>query len=148
MDYIKIRFSDDFDELASNPDRSFTDMFHAVNPQFKLGDQSWNPAVDIYQTPIEMIIRVEMAGVEKEDLSVEINHRTVRIRGRRCELPRLADSGYRLAEIQYGRFERILSFPEPIDTDTVSSSYLNGFLEIHVTRLKREKAYKIPIQNG
>ena len=96
----------------------------------------------------EMIIRMEIAGVEKEDLSVEINSRAIRIRGRRRELPRLADSAYRLAEIQYGRFERILYLPEPIDTDTVSSSYLNGFLEIHMTRFKREKTHRIPIQNG
>lgn len=148
MDYIKIRFGDDFDELASNLDRSFSDMFHTIKPQFKLADQSWNPAVDIYQTPREMIIRVEIAGVEKEDLSVEINSRAIRIRGRRRELPRLADSAYRLAEIQYGRFERILYLPEPIDTDTVSSSYLNGFLEIHMIRFKREETHRIPIQNG
>lgn len=148
MDYIKIRFGDDFDELASNLDRSFSDMFHAIKPQFKLTDQSWNPAVDIYQTPKEIIIRVEIAGVEKEDLSVEINSRAIRIRGRRRELPRLADSAYRLAEIQYGRFERVLYLPEPIDTDTVSSSYLNGFLEIHMSRFKQEETHRIPIQNG
>lgn len=148
MDYIKIRFGDDFDDLASNLDRSFDEMFHAVKPQFKLADQSWSPAVDIYQTPKEMIIRVEIAGVEKEDLSVEINSRAVRICGQRRELPHLAESGYRLAEIQYGRFERILYLPVPIDTDMVSSSYLNGFLEIHMTRFKRERTHRIPIQNG
>ena len=147
MDYIKIRFSDDFDELASNLDRSFSEMFNAMKPQFKLADQAWSPAVDIYQTPKEMIIRVEIAGVEKEDLSVEITNRAIRIRGQRLELPRLADSVYRLAEIQYGRFERVLYLPEPIDTNAVSSSYLNGFLEIHVTRFKKKRIHKIPIQS-
>lgn len=148
MDFIKIRFSDDFDELASNLDRSFSEMFNAMKPQFNLADQSWNPAVDIYQTPKEMIIRVEVAGVETEDLSVEINNRALRICGQRRELPRLTDSVYRLAEIQYGRFERVLYFPEPIDTEAVSSSYVNGFLEIHVTRFKQNIVHKIPIQSG
>jgi len=147
MDYIKIRFGDDFDEVASNLDRSFSDMFHAMNPQFQIANQTWNPSVDIYQTPKEMVIRVEIAGVEKENLSVEVNSRALRIRGRRRELPRLADAAYRLAEIQYGRFERILYLPEPIDTNTVSSSYLNGFLEIHMTRSEEDKTHRIPIRN-
>ena len=147
MDYIKIRFGDDFDEVASNLDRSFSDMFHAMKPQFQIASQAWNPSVDIYQTPKEIVIRVEIAGVEKEDLSVEVNSWALRIRGRRRELPRLADAAYRLAEIQYGRFERILYLPDPIDTNTVSSSYLNGFLEIHMTRSEKEKTHRIPIRN-
>ena len=148
MDYIKIRFGDDFDELTSSLDRSFADMFNDLKPQFRLAGQSWNPSVDIYQTPKEMIIRMEIAGVEKEDLSIEINSRAARIRGRRRELPRLADSAYRLAEIQYGRFERILYLPEPIDPNRVTSTYQNGFLEIHMARLRGDITHKIPIQNG
>ncbi len=148
MDYIKIRFGGDFDDLTSNLDRSFSDMFSDLKPQFRLANQSWNPAVDIYQTPKEMIVRMEIAGVEKEDLSIEINSRAVRIRGRRSELARLADSAYRLAEIQYGRFERVLYLPEPIDPQSVTSTYLNGFLEIHMARFRQEKTHKIPIQNG
>ena len=148
MDYIKIRFGSDFDDLTSNLDRSFADMFNDLKPQFRLANQSWNPSVDIYQTPSEMIIRMEIAGVEKEDLSVEINRRAVRVRGRRGELPHMADSAYRLAEIQYGSFERVLYLPEPIDPESVTSTYSNGFLEIHMTRSRREKIHKIPIQNG
>lgn len=148
MDYIKIRFGGDFDDLTSNLDRSFSDMFSDLKPQFRLANQCWNPAVDIYQTPKEMIVRMEIAGVEKEDLSIEINSRAVRIRGRRSELARLADSAYRLAEIQYGQFERVLHLPEPIDPQSVTSTYLNGFLEIHMARFRREKTHKIPIQNG
>ncbi len=148
MDYVKIRFGRDFDGQTSNTDCSFGDMYHTMKPQFTLADQSWNPAVDVYQTPRRIIIRMEIAGVEKEDLSVEVNSKAARIRGQRRELAREANSAYRLAEIRYGRFERILYFPEPIDTDGVSSSYKNGFLEIRLVRIKQEKAHKIPIDRG
>jgi HSP20 family protein len=148
MDYVKIRFDRDFDGQASNTDCSFGEMYHTMKPQFILADQSWNPAVDVYQTPLKIIIRMEIAGVEQEDLRVEVNSKAVRICGQRRELTREANSAYRLAEIRYGRFERILYLPEPIDADGVSSSYKNGFLEIQLVRLKQESVHKIPIDRG
>ncbi len=148
MDYVKIRFDRDFDGLTSGGDRSFDGMYQTLTPQFTLTDQSWNPAVDVYQTPKRTIIRMEIAGVAKEDLSVEVNRRAVRICGKRRELPRRKNAAYRLAEIRYGRFERIVYLPEAIDTDEVSSTYTNGFLEIRLARLKSAKVRKIPIRQG
>ena len=148
MDYVKIRFDHDFDGSASNTGRSFDEMYHTINPQFTLADQSWNPAVDVYQTPEKTIIRMEIAGVRKKDLNVEVNSKAVRIRGKRRELSRRQGAAYQLAEIRYGRFERILCFPEPIDTEEVSSSYTNGFLEIRLTRLNQADVRKIPVHRG
>jgi HSP20 family protein len=89
-----------------------------------------------------------MAGVTKEDLEVEINNKAVRISGQRSEGTRMERSTYRLAEIQYGRFERFLFLPCMIDTEVVSSSYSNGFLEIRLAKLHPERAYKVPIEEG
>jgi HSP20 family protein len=147
MDYVKIRFDRDFDGPASNMDRSFDEMYSTMKPQFMLADQSWNPDVDVYQTPEKTIIRMEIAGVEKEDLQVEVSRKAVRIRGQRRELSHQMDSVYRIAEIRYGRFERILYLPNAIDTNGVSSSYTNGFLEIRLARLNQPEIHKIPIHH-
>ena len=90
----------------------------------------------------------EVAGVDQDNLDVEINSRAVRIQGRRSPMPRIEKASYLLAEIQYGRFERILYLPARIDTEVVSSSYTNGFLQIRLAKLPRDVAHKIPIEDG
>ncbi len=147
MDYIKIRFGDDFEQAASRFEKTVENMFRAVSPMFSLCERAWTPQMDIYESSQEIIIRAEIAGVEKEDLEVEINTKAVKISGSRCELPRIEHATYRLAEIQYGNFERTLYLPAPIDTEIVTSSYSNGFLQIRLAKLAQDKVHKIPIDS-
>ncbi|MBC2695800.1 MAG: Hsp20/alpha crystallin family protein [Desulfobacteraceae bacterium] len=138
MDYIKIRFSDNFDELGSKIEKTIEYMFRSMNPIFSLSECTWKPQVDIYEIPGEIIIIAEIAGVNKENLEIEISRKAVKIYGYRTELPRVENIKYRLAEIQYGKFERILFLPASIDIDKVTASYLNGFLQIRLAILPKE----------
>ena len=104
--------------------------------------------MDIYETVDEIIILAEIAGVSKDDLEVEINRKAVKIYGNRRPVHRLNNSTYRLAEIQYGKFERILFLPTPIDTEMVSASFLNGLLQIHLAKIPVDVIHKIPIKDG
>jgi len=145
MDYIKIRFSNDFGEIASSLEKTIEDLFRSTNQVFTFSERTWKPQMDIYETLDEVIILAEVAGVDKEDLGVEISSRAVKISGKRSEIARMNDANYRLAEIQYGKFERILYLPTPIDTEVVSASYSNGFLDIRLAKLPKNKTYKISI---
>ena len=148
MDYIKIRFSNDFDPLGSNQDETIDDMFRSMNPLFTISERAWKPQMDIYETAQEIIIRAEIAGVDKDNLEVEISSRAVKIYGTRTEPTGDQNATYRLAEIQYGKFERILYLPAPIDTDIVSTSYTNGLLQIHLAKIPLDQTYKVPIADG
>jgi len=150
MDYIKIRFGNDFDQLSSKLDKTFEEMFRprSVSPMFTSSERSWSPQMDIYETPEEIIIQAEIAGVDKENLEVEISSKAVRIYGKRSEIPLVKNTTYRLAEIQYGKFERILFLPTPVDTELVTSSYSNGFLKIRLSKLPVDVTHKIPISDG
>ena len=150
MDYIKIRFGNDFDQLASKLDKTFEEMFRSrlMSPMFTSSERTWSPQMDIYETQDEIIIQAEIAGVDKENLEVEISSKAVRIYGKRSEIPLVKNATYRLAEIQYGNFERILFLPTPIDTDIVTSSYSNGFLKIRLSKLPVDVTHKIPISDG
>jgi len=150
MDYIKIRFGNDFDQLTSRFDKTFEEMFRPrpVSPMFTSSERTWNPQMDIYETQDEIIIQAEIAGVDTENLEVEINSKAVRIYGKRSEMPLIKNATYRLAEIQYGKFERILFLPRPVDTEVVTSSYSNGFLKIRLSKLPVDVTHKIPISDG
>ena len=145
MDYIKIRFTKDFDQLGSTFEKKVEDLFRTINPMFSIAEQKWKPQMDMYETPEEIIIMGEIAGVNKEDLELEISSKAVRVKGNRIQFPRIDNAKYRLAEIQYGKFERVLYLPSPIDPEVVSASYANGFLQVRLAKLELNKTFKVPI---
>lgn len=150
MENSKYRLGDPFDSFGSHLEKTLQDFFRPrpVNPMFACKDCSWVPQMDMYETDTEVHIWAELSGVEKNDLEVEINSKAVRIFGHRKELPRPPQGTYRLAEIRYGKFERVLYLPSPVDTNTVSSTFSNGFLTIQMTKLQVHKTHKIPISDG
>lgn len=147
-DFIKIRFTNDFGQIASQLEKTVESIFRSTRPMFADTEHAWKPQMDIYETPEEIIILAEIAGVDKENLDVEISSKAVKIYGNRTEMPRIENARFRLAEIQYGRFERILFLPSPIDPEIVSASYVNGFLRIRLAKMPLDKTYKITITDG
>jgi HSP20 family protein len=63
-------------------------------------------------------------------------------------MSRQDSSTYRLAEIQYGPFERVLYLPAPIDTEVVGSDYTNGFLQLRLVKLPAHQTYRVPVKEG
>ena len=104
--------------------------------------------MDMNETTDEIVIQADVAGIDKDDLEVEISSKAVRIQGKRIARHCTNETTFRLAEIQYGNFERILFLPSPIDPEVVSASYSNGLLEIRLAKMPIEKTHKIPISDG
>jgi len=147
MEYIKIRFGKNLEEMHSRLQRTVDEMFRRVNPMLVLQEQAWRPQMDIYETPEEIIIVGEISGVEKEDLEVELDRGAVRISGRRRAIPHVPGMRYHLAEIAYGSFERILLLPVPINPEDVTASYSNGLLTITMTKKPRDQVHRVPIED-
>ena len=147
MEFFKIRFGNDLDELNSKLERTLEDML-GISPSFTLSERAWRPPMDMYETPEEVVILAEIGGVDKEDLEVEISSKAVRIQGRRVAPASGPNHTYRLAEIQYGRFERVLFLPAPIDPEIVSAAYTNGMLEIRLAKLPPETMRNVAVAEG
>ncbi len=145
MDYIKIRFGSDLDQLSSEFKKNIEEMFRSMSPRFTCTECSWTPPMDIYETPDEIVVLAEIAGVHKKDLDIEINSKAVKITGKRYDMPRSKDATYRLAEIQCGKFERILFLPVPINTEKVTAAYEDGMLHIKLAKQPAEKPHRISI---
>ena len=150
MDYIKIQFGDDFNRMGARLEKTIHDIFRPrpVNPMFACSDCSWVPPMDIYETETEIFIWAELAGVNKEDLGVEINSKAIRIHGLRRELPRPQDGTYRQAEIRFGRFERVIYLPAPVDTEVVASVFNNGLLAVRMLKQPLQQTHNVPIADG
>ncbi len=149
MDFIKIRFMDERGvadtEFQGNIGEELLRIF---NPACAKHRHTWKPPVNIYETDQEVTIVVELAGVRDEDVHLEVSHQTIKITGKRYERPRAENSRYRLAEITYGHFQRILSLAIAINPDDVTATYIDGILEIHIPKLPPDRRVRrITIQN-
>ena len=147
MEYIKIRFGKNLVHMHSRLHRTIDEMFQQVNPMLVLPEQTWRPQIDMYETPEEILIIGGVSGVDKKDLEVEVDQKAVKIAGVRREVARVAGMKYHLAEIPYGRFERILLMPVPISPENVKASYSNGLLKITMAKQPRQQVRKIPIKD-
>lgn len=143
MDYIKIRFVDHWDNADSEFGRTLEEMLHLANPRFTLSRHRWRPQIDIYETDEAVIIQAEIAGVRQEEIRLEISPGAVKISGTREGGAREEDARYRLAEIPCGFFERTLSLPALINTETAEAVYRNGLLEIRLTKRPPERIHII-----
>ncbi|MDZ4164809.1 MAG: Hsp20/alpha crystallin family protein [Smithellaceae bacterium] len=143
---IRVRIGEGFVNIEEGTGRSFDDMVHLFNPFLAYRERSWRPRIDIYEDRDAFIILVELAGVEAADIDLEINSRSLRLTGRRNRRALPQEARYHLAEIPYGSFERAFSLTADIDTETVTASYLEGLLEIRMTKLSTiRKTRKIAV---
>jgi len=137
MKHIEIRFGDNIETHAAE-EKSFEEMFQSVNPMFCFSKRVWRPQMDIFETRSEIILQAVIAGVRKEDIIIEVSNKAVKISGRRKSDHPDRTATYRLAEIQFGQFERVLYLPSIIDVEKVAATFSNGFLELTFGKLIRE----------
>jgi len=146
MEYIKIRFGGDIGRLESGMERTLDSIFRSLNPLFADCEQAWTPQLDVEETPEAIIITAEIAGVVTEDLAVEINNRAVQIRGQRRPQPNEGGT-FRLAEIQYGAFERTVHLTSAIDANAVEATYAGGLLRLRLKKSGLAQPRRIPISD-
>jgi HSP20 family protein len=105
----------------------------------------WLPRTDVYETDEELVVRVELAGVKREALSVSLSgdRHTINIKGTRAE--RTVDERrkirYYQLEVYFGPFEREVALPKDIDVDEtrLSATYREGFLVITLPKIARQQ---------
>ena len=92
----------------------------------------WSPNTDVYVTEGGLVIKVELAGMRKEDLQLVIEGTKVKISGQRPDGCRSPKCKFLLMEINYGAFETIVELPDGYDLPHARAAYQNGFLRIDV----------------
>ncbi len=97
-------------------------------------DDIWHPRCDVFQTDTEWIIIVELAGMDKQDISIITTDEYIRISGERILPAQNCQVSYYNMEIETGKFDRRIFFPlTPIERDDPRVSYENGLLKIAYT---------------
>lgn len=104
-------------------------------------------AVDVYQTPADIVIKSTIAGVKPEDLDIAITSDMVTIRGRRESDDNLEDDDYFYHECYWGPFSRSIILPADVQTEKSLATLKNGVLTIKLPKLEKIKTQKIEVKH-
>jgi len=104
--------------------------------------ETWSPAVNVYESQSGYIVCVDLSGVEKDKIDLEVTDGRLRLRGHRNvpippPTPDEPDSPklrIHLLEIDHGPFVREVSLPEDVENERISASYINGILWIEIPK--------------
>ncbi len=97
-------------------------------------DDVWHPKCDVFQTDTEWIVVAELAGVEKDEISISISPEYLRISGNRNFPSANCPLSYYNMEIETGKFDRRIFFPDlNLNKENPKVSYINGILRIAFT---------------
>ncbi len=132
-------FSDDFWRM----DREVQQFIECI-----FGSYSWKPSVDVYETDKEIIVLIEIAGVNKEDIQIFIKGNLVTVRGTRREPDINRKEAYHQMEINYGTFERVISLPVVVREEDAKASFQNGILKIVFPKANRVTNISIEEEEG
>jgi HSP20 family protein len=102
----------------------------------------WVPHTDAYVNEGGLVIKVELAGLRREDLELTVDGGALRIAGQRGDGCRTGNCTFLAMEINYGAFETVIEVPEGFDLTRAKAAYLNGFLRVDVPPAEGEPARK------
>ena len=100
----------------------------------KSTDSHWVPNTDVYVTEDALVIKVELAGMRKEDLELTVEGNRLTINGHRPDGCRAPKCKFLVMEISYGSFQSVIELPPGYDLSQAKAAYQNGFLRIDVPR--------------
>jgi HSP20 family protein len=131
IDEIQREMNRLFDRLVARPTE--TEAFAFV------------PAVEMHDDPETITLRLELPGLNPQDLDIQATAEAVSISGERRFEKRSEDRGVTRSEFRYGRFQRVIPLPSRIKQDQVKAEYKDGILTLTLPKADSEKAQVVKV---
>ncbi len=109
---------------------------------------AWAPPVDIYETPESLVLKAELPGLGREDISIEVKDSTLTLKGEKKIEKDVSEENYRRMERAYGSFQRAFTLPSNIQQDKVKAKFKDGILEITLPKVEEAKPKQIKVDVG
>lgn len=106
----------------------------------------WSPAVDIFETEDDLVLKADVPEVELKDIDVHVENQTLTLSGERKFDKQDASKGYHRIERGYGQFTRSFTVPVTVDTEKVQAEYHNGVLTVQLPKKAAAKPRQVKIE--
>lgn len=142
-----VRFNPRADMLGMNNrlHRMFDDFFPAMRTLGETENGNWNPSVDIFEEENNIVIKAEIPGVDKENISIDVNDGILTLKGEKSLETEEKEEKYYRREMSYGKFERSFRLPGDVNTENINADYKDGVLKVAIPKPEEPKTKKITV---
>ncbi len=137
-----VRWGEPFRDLVSlrdAMDRLFAESFVRPGTTFPMMTGTEGPAVDMYETGEEVVVKASMPGVKPEDIDISVTGDILTIKGETKQEEKVEEENYVRQERRYGQFMRELALPTGVNADKAQTSFENGVLTLQLPKSEQAK---------
>ena len=128
-----------FEEMSTIHER-INQLFNRISgDEMDLTSQAWNPLMDVVEKDNEILLEMDVPGMEKKDIKVEIDAGGLTIRGERKRELKEKNGNYVHIERGYGSFFRRFPIPEYVDKDNIKVTCKDGILSVNMQKVPGKK---------
>ena len=139
---------DPFREVVALQNR-MNSLFREFNENDNpLSTASFVPAVDIYEDPKKVVLKLEVPGMEEKDLDIRVENNTLTVKGERKFEKDEKEENFHRIERRYGTFYRSFTLPSTVDTENVNASYNAGILKLELNKKPEAQPKQIKVNFG
>ena len=109
---------------------------------------SWAPAVDIYETEHELVVKADLPEIDPKDLDIRVENNILTIRGERKFEKKVNEDNYLRVERAYGSFSRSFSLANTVNAEAIKADYQNGVLTLTIPKREEAKPKQIKVNVG
>ena len=106
---------------------------------------AWQPVVDMFENDDKIVIKAELPGVDKKDISVDVKDRVLTLSGERNYDHEVKEENYYRRESAYGKFKRAFNLPADVDPDKIKADFKDGVLKIELPKPETQKPKRIAV---
>lgn len=131
--------------LQSRINRLFDEPFSRTDREDNEVMGTWYPVVDMFEENDSFVIKAELPGMDKRDISVDVKDRVLTLKGERKYENEVKEDNYYRRERSYGKFQRAFTLPADIDPNEIKADFKDGLLKIEVPKPEEHKPKEITI---
>ncbi len=145
--------------LRSDPLKELLELQERMNRLFEtslsrerldeagLPASGWLPLADVYETAESFLIELEVPGLDKDDIEIQVQGDELTVRGQRHMKGARPEHFYRM-ERHYGPFSRTFTLSEDVDADRVSAEFRDGLLRLEAPKLRPRSGWRVRVEHG
>jgi HSP20 family protein len=134
----QLLFKNEFDRLF---DSFFGDSVMGSKDLYSI-----SPKADIEETDLDYLVSVEVPGIDKKDLKVQIEDDKLTIKGEKKQSKEVKESNYVCSERSYGSFQRTFNLPTSVKSSDISAEYKDGIIKIKLPKAEEAKRKEVEIK--
>jgi HSP20 family protein len=135
----------DLGVLQDRMNRLFNDAGRGWRAEEPAATTTWSPAVDIFETEGEIVVKAELPGVDRKDITLHLENNVLTLKGERRFEKETKEENYHRIERAYGGFSRSFAIPTTVDEEKIRADYRDGVLKVALPKKEQAKPKQIRI---